>query len=248
MDYILKTKEQIAGIKSAGKILHNLFEALNDFLKPGMKTIEIEKYCEDFIRKHNGIPEFMNVPGYRHATCISINDEVVHGIPSAKRTIHEGDLVKIDAGVNLNGLIGDSCVTFGIGKLTKKAQTLMETTKKCLDLAIEQAVIGNYLGDIGNAIQKYAEGNDFSVVRDFVGHGVGIKLHEAPQILHYGKPKTGLPLIEGMVLAIEPMINEGTWQIKVKKDGWTAVTLDGKLSAQFEHTVAITQNGPEVLT
>ncbi len=248
VEYYLKTPEQINKIKEAGDILHRLFEQLSTFIVPGLKTIEIEKFAEDFIKKNGAIPEFMNVPGYRHATCVSINDEVVHGIPSSKKSIKEGDIVKVDAGAKLNGFIADSCVTFPVGKITKKIQQLVDVTKEALHLGIEQAVIGNHLGDIGNAIQKHVEKNGYSVVRDFVGHGVGLQLHEPPQILHYGKAGTGIKLLEGMVLAIEPMVNEGVWRVKVLKDGWTAVTLDQKLSAQFEHTIAITLNGPEILT
>ncbi len=248
VEYYLKTPEQIKKIKEAGDILHRLFEQLSTFIVPGLKTIEIEKFAEDFIKKNGAIPEFMNVPGYRHATCVSINDEVVHGIPSSKKSIKEGDIVKVDAGAKLNGFIADSCVTFPVGKITKKIQQLVDVTKEALHLGIEQAVIGNHLGDIGNAIQKHVEKNGYSVVRDFVGHGVGLQLHEPPQILHYGKAGTGIKLLEGMVLAIEPMVNEGVWRVKVLKDGWTAVTLDQKLSAQFEHTIAITLNGPEILT
>ncbi|MBN2695247.1 type I methionyl aminopeptidase [bacterium] len=248
VEYYLKTGEQIKRIKEAGDILHRLFEQLSTFIVPGLKTIEIEKFAEDFIRKNGAVPEFMNVPGYRHATCISINEEVVHGIPSSKKSVKEGDIVKVDAGAKLNGFIADSCVTFPVGKITKRSQQLIDVTKEALALGIEQARVGNTLGDIGNAIQKHVEKNSYSVVRDFVGHGVGLQLHEPPQILHYGKAGTGIKLIEGMVLAIEPMVNEGTWRVKVLKDGWTAITLDQKLSAQFEHTVAITANGPEILT
>jgi methionyl aminopeptidase len=246
--YYIKTPAQIEGIKKAGKIIFEMFEELETWLKPGMKTMEIETYCRNYIESRGAIAAFAQVPGYKHATCISINEEVVHGIPSVKKKIKEGDIVSIDAGTILNGFYGDTCRTFAIGKISQKARKLMDVTKKSLELAIEQAVIGNRLGDIGHAIQSYAEGEGFSVVRDFVGHGVGLKLHEAPQVLHYGKPNTGIKLVEGMVLAIEPMINEGSWRTKMMKDGWTAVTIDGKLSAQYEHSVAITKDGPLITT
>lgn len=248
VQYYLKTAEQIEGIHKAGVIIYNLFEALEQFIVPGLRTIEIEKYAEDFIRKHGATPAFMDVPDYKHATCTSVNDEVVHGIPSAKKQVREGDIIKVDAGTVLNGMIGDSCRTFAVGKVGKRARKIMDVTRHSLVLGIEQAVIGNTLGDIGHAIQTYVESNGFSVVRDFVGHGVGIELHEPPQIPHYGRPHTGLKLKEGMVIAIEPMVNEGSWRVKVKKDGWTAVTVDGKLSAQYEHTIAITADGPKILT
>ena len=246
--YYIKTPAQIEGIKKAGMIIYEMFEELETWLEPGMKTIEIEKFCRNFIEKRGAIPAFMKVPGYKHATCISINEEVVHGIPSAKKKIKEGDIVSIDAGTILNGYYGDTCRTFAIGKISQKARKLMEVTKEALEIGISKAVIGNRIGDIGHAIQSYVESNGFSVVRDFVGHGVGLKLHEPPQVFHYGRPNTGIKLVEGMVLAIEPMVNEGTWKVKVLKDGWTAVTLDGKLSAQYEHSVAITKNGPLVTT
>jgi len=246
--YYIKTPAQIEGIRKAGLIIYEMFEELETWLEPGMKTIEIEKFCRSFIKSKGAEPAFMKVPGYHHATCISINEEVVHGIPSAKKKIKEGDIVSIDAGTILNGYYGDTCRTFAIGKISAKARKLMDVTKEALEIGISKAVIGNRLGDIGYAIQSYVENNGFSVVRDFVGHGVGLKLHEPPQVLHYGKPGTGIKLVEGMVLAIEPMVNEGTWRVRVLKDGWTAVTLDGKLSAQYEHSVAITKNGPLVTT
>jgi len=246
--YYIKTPAQIEIIKKAGKMIFEMFEELETWLQPGMRTMDIENYCRNYIESRGAIAAFAQVPGYKHATCISVNEEVVHGIPSVKKKIKEGDIVSIDAGTIVDGYYGDTCRTFAIGKISAKARKLMDVAKKSLELGIEQARIGNRLGDIGHAIQSYAESEGFSVVRDFVGHGVGIKLHEAPQVLHYGKPNTGIKLVEGMVLAIEPMINEGTWRTKVLKDGWTAVTSDGKLSAQYEHSVAITKDGPVITT
>ncbi len=246
--YYIKTPAQIEGIKKAGIIIYEMFEELETWLKPGLRTIEIEKFCRKFIEERGAIPAFAKVPGYKHATCISINEEVVHGIPSHKKKIKEGDIVSIDAGTILNGYYGDTCRTFAIGKVSRKARKLMNVTKEALERGIQQAVIGNRLGDIGHAIQSYAEKNGFSVVRDFVGHGVGLKLHEPPQVMHYGRPNTGIKIVEGMVIAIEPMINEGTWRVKILKDGWTAITTDHKLSAQYEHSVAITKEGPVVTT
>jgi len=247
-NYILKTAQEIEGIKVAGKMIYEIFEKLEDYLQPGMRTAEIDKYIDNLITEQGAYPAFKTVPGYKHASCISINEEVVHGIPSYKKKIREGDIVKIDIGTVYNKYIGDSCRTFAIGKITNKAKKLMEVTEKALYLGIEQARIGNRLGDIGYAIQTYVEANGFNVVRDYTGHGVGIELHEEPQVLHYGKPNTGLPLVEGMVLAIEPMVNIGTYKVKTKKDKWTVVSLDGKLSAQYEHSVAITKDGPVITT
>jgi len=246
--YYLKTPRQIEKIRKAGLIIYELFEELENWIEPGMRTIEIENYCKNYIKKRGAIPAFMKVPGYKHATCISVNNEVVHGIPSVKKKLKEGDIVSIDIGTILDGYYGDSCRTFAVGKVSQKAKKLMTVTKEALELGIQQAVIGNRIGDIGYAIQRYVEKNGFSVVRDFVGHGVGLKLHEPPNVPHYGKPNTGLKLVEGMVLAIEPMVNEGKYSVKLLKDGWTTVTTDGKLSAQYEHSVAITKDGPLVTT
>jgi len=190
--YYIKTPAQIESIKKAGKMIFEMFEELETWLEPGMRTMDIENYCRKYIESRGAIAAFAQVPGYKHATCISINEEVVHGIPSVKKKIKEGDIVSIDAGTIVDGYYGDTCRTFAIGKISAKARKLMDVTKKSLELGIEQARIGNRLGDIGHAIQTYAESEGFSVVRDFVGHGVGIKLHEAPQVLHYGKQNTGI--------------------------------------------------------
>ncbi len=246
--YYLKTPEDIEGIKKAGRIIYEIFEELEDFIKPGMKTAEIDKYVDNAIVKRGAYPAFKDVEGYKHATCISVNEEVVHGIPSYKKKIKVGDLVKVDMGTDLNGYIGDSCRTFAIGNVSKQAKRLMAVTQKALALGIAEARIGNRLGDIGYAIQTYVEANGFSIVRDYVGHGVGLELHEPPQVMHYGKANTGIKLVEGMVLAIEPMVNIGTWKVKTLKDGWTVVSKDGKYSAQYEHSVAITKDGPVITT
>ncbi len=247
-NYYIKSLEDIEGIKKAGEIIYDIFEELETYLKPGMKTAEIDKYVDSLIVKRGAYPAFKYVDDYKHATCISVNEEVVHGIPSYKKKIKEGDLVKIDIGTDLNGYIGDSCRTFAIGKISKQARKLMEVTQQALYLGIEQAKIGNKLGDIGHAIQKYVESQGFNIVRDYVGHGVGFELHEPPQVKHYGSPNTGLELVEGMVIAIEPMVNVGTWRVKTLKDNWTVVSLDKSLSAQYEHSVAITKEGPVITT
>ncbi|MGI6393484.1 MAG: type I methionyl aminopeptidase [bacterium] len=245
---IIKTAEQIKGIKEAGKILSDLYVELKNYIKPGVSTLQIDSFADRFIKKRGGSPTFKTVAGYRHATCISINSEVVHGIPKKSKIVKRGDIVSVDCGVTLNRLIGDSTVSFLMPGASETAQSLFDVTKKCLEIGIEECFPGKKIGDIGAAIQEYAEGNGFSVVTEYVGHGTGVHLHEDPPIPHFGTRNTGILLQEGMVLAIEPMINEGTYKTRVLSDGWTVVTLDGKLSCQFEHTVAITKEGPVVLT
>ena len=245
---LIKTPTQIEKIRAASQVLAELFNLLKGYIKPGVTTLQIDKYAEKFIKKHGGYPTFKTVPGYHHSTCISVNNEIVHGIPSKKKVIQRGDLVCVDCGCTLDGYIGDSTCSYLMPGAPDIAKKLFNVTKKSLDLGIEQAIVGNHIGDIGNAIQSYAEGEGFSVIKEYVGHGTGIHLHEDPSIPHYGKKGTGLELKEGMVIAIEPMINEGTDECRTISDGWTVVTDDGKLSCQFEHTVAITKNGPIVLS
>lgn len=247
-DIRIKTPEQIEKINRAGNILGEVYHLLRSYIKPGMTTAQVDAYVDRYIKKHGAKPTFKSVPGYRHATCISINNEVVHGIPSKKKIIQRGDIVCVDSGATLDGYIGDSTQTFLISGATDEAKQLVEVTKKCLDLAVAECVIGNTIGDIGAAVQTYAESFGYGVVREYYGHGTGIELHEDPSIPHYGERGTGLKLKEGMVLAIEPMINQGSYDCKTLSDGWTVVTTDGKLSCQWEHTVAITKDGPKVLT
>lgn len=245
---IIKTPEQIEQIALAGKIVAEfLDEIMPNFIKAGLKTIEIDDLAQKFALEKGAHPSFLDVPGYHHATCVSINEQVVHAIPG-NRIIKDGDIVKVDIGYTYNGFIGDATRTYKIGDFSKKADDLVEVTRQALKIGIEQVKPGNRIGDIGSAIQRFVERNRFSVVREYVGHGVGIKLHEAPSVPHYGNRHTGLELKEGMVLAIEPMINQGTWRTKRLNDGWTVVTQDGKLSAQFENTVAVTKTGYRVLT
>lgn len=245
---IIKTPEQIEKIHEAGKILADLYKQLKDYIKPGVTTHQIDAYADRFIKKRGAFPTFKTVDGYHHATCIAINEEVVHGIPRKDKVVKRGDIVSVDCGTTLNGYIGDSTCSYIMPGTEEKAKKLVRVTKECLDLGIEQCRVGNRLGDIGAAIQEHAEKNGFSVVTEYVGHGTGVHLHEDPPIPHYGKKGTGVELKEGMVLAIEPMINEGVYKTRTLNDGWTVVTLDGKLSCQFEHTVAITAKGPKVLT
>ena len=244
---VIKTKEEIAKMKEAGKLLANVHKEIAKMIKPGVSTWEIEEFVRNYLDKHGATAEQIGYHGYEYATCASINDEICHGFPR-KEKLKEGDIVTIDMVVNLNGWLADSAWSYAVGKVSDEAKKLMEVTKKALYLGIEQAKVGNRLGDIGHAIQSYVESEGFSVVRDFVGHGIGRDMHEDPQVLHYGNPGRGLRLLEGMTLTIEPMVNTGTYKLTIDDDGWTARTLDGGLSAQYEHTLAITEDGPIILT
>ena len=240
MDEILKMKE-------AGKILANVHKEIAQMIKPGISTMEIEKFVEEYLKKHGATPEQKGYHGYPYATCASINDEICHGFPR-KSPLKDGDIVGIDMVVNLNGYLADSAWSYGVGTLSQEASDLLDTTKEALYIGIEKAVIGNRIGDISHAIQSYVEPKGYSVVRDFVGHGIGKSMHEDPQVPHYGNPGRGPRLTEGMVITIEPMINIGTFRMKLDDNEWTARTTDGKLSAQYEHTIAITKEGPMILT
>lgn len=214
----------------------------------GISTWDVDRLIESMIMKQKGRPAFKTVPGYSAASCISINSEVVHGVPSRKVKIQNGDLVKIDIGVVLNGFFSDACRTFAIGRITDEARRLANTTLESLIRGIEVMRPGNRLGDIGHAIQSCAESAGFSVVRNYTGHGVGFALHEPPVVPHYGRKGAGLVLEPGLVLAVEPMINGGGHAVRLLEDGWTAVTADDSLSAHYEHTIAVTENGPMILT
>ncbi|MBN6185617.1 type I methionyl aminopeptidase [Aneurinibacillus sp. BA2021] len=243
----LKTEKEIERMHEAGKLLALCHKEIAKRLAPGTTTMEIEHFVEDFLAKHGATPEQKGYQGYRYATCASVNDEICHGFPS-KKPLKEGDIVTIDMVVNLNGALADSAWTHTVGRISEEASRLLHVTKTALYKGIEQAVPGNRIGDIGHAIQSYAEAEGFSVVRDFTGHGIGRVIHEDPFVPHYGKPGKGQRLKEGMVITIEPMINVGTWHSKMDGNGWTARTRDGKLSAQYEHTIAITKDGPFILT
>jgi methionyl aminopeptidase len=245
---ILKSADDITRIKEAGVIIAEIFALIRGMNLEGLTTLEIDEFVDREIRTRKARASFATVPGYSHATCISVNDGVVHGIPSKKIVIKKGDIVKIDVGVVKNGFFADACRTFSVEPVSAEAHNLVVTAAKSLDIGIVQAVPGKKLGDIGYAIQKYVESKGYSVVRDYTGHGVGFAVHEEPTILHYGKAGTGITIHPGMVLAIEPMINAGGYETKLLDDGWTAVTKDGSLSAQFEHTIAVTENGPVILT
>jgi methionyl aminopeptidase len=244
----LKSSEDISRIREAGMIIAEIFKYLGNVNFDGMSTGELDSLIDKEIRSRKGRASFATVPGYKYASCLSVNDGVVHGIPDNKFLMHEGDIVKVDVGVVKNGYFADACRTYMVGKVSEDARRLVEATRRCLDIGVSTAMAGNRIGDIGAAIQLYAEGCGYSVVRDYCGHGVGFAVHEEPSIPHYGREHSGLLIRPGMVLAIEPMINAGRAETKLLPDGWTAVTRDGSLSAQFENTIAVTDNGVEVLT
>ena len=244
----LKSAADVESMRASGRIVSQILDELASMVEPGVTTADLDALAERRTREAGAIPAFKGYHGFPGTLCVSVNEEVVHGIPSAKRRLKQGDIIGCDFGVILNGWYGDSARTFGVGKVSASAAKLMEVTEKSLLLGIQQCRVGNRLFDIGNAIQNFVESHGFSVVREFVGHGIGKALHEDPQVPNYGPKGKGIPLKAGMVLAIEPMINLGNSEVKVLKDGWTAVTVDHSLSAHFEHTVAITEDGPVILT
>lgn len=245
---VIKSQNEIALMREAGLIVAQVLEGIRDKVKPGVSTGELDAYAYDFIAKHHATPAFKGYHGFPASLCTSINNEVVHGIPSKKRVLKDGDIISIDVGAVLHGFVGDGAWTFPVGQVSEVAQRLLETTEGALMAGIAQVRAGHYLDDISGAVQDYAESRGFSVVREYVGHGIGRDMHEEPQIPNYRQGKRGPQLASGMVLAIEPMINQGTWQTRTLRDKWTVVTLDGKLSAHFEHTVAVTEGGPDILT
>jgi methionyl aminopeptidase len=244
----LKSEREIASIRKACKLTAQILWEMGDMLKPGISTKDIDKFAEKRCKDFKVTPAFKGYHGYPACVCISVNEEVVHGIPSPKRVLADGDIVGLDFGVILDGWYGDTARTFRVGNIPKETQKLLDVTEESLRRGISQCREGNRLFDIGHSVQKFVESNGFSVVREFVGHGIGRSLHEDPQVPNFGAAGKGIPLKVGMVLAIEPMVNMGNHGVKVLKDGWTAVTVDQSLSAHFEHTLAITANGPEVLT
>lgn len=243
----LKSPREIEQMDQSGSLLAEVHQQLRSFIKPGITSWDIETFVRNYIESHGGVAAQIGFEGYEYATCCSINDEICHGFPR-KQVLKNGDLIKVDMCIDLKGAVSDSCWAYVVGEATPEVQHLMEVTKKALYLGIEQAKAGNRIGDIGHAIQTYVEAEGLAVVRDFVGHGIGPTIHESPSIPHYGEAGKGLRLKEGMVITIEPMVNTGTWQMKMDQNGWTARTLDGGLSCQFEHTLAITKEGPQILT
>ena len=244
---IIKTQEEIEMMKRAGELLANVHKEIAKIIKPGISTYEIDQFVEEYLRKHNATPEQKGYRGFPYAICASINDEICHGFPR-KEPLKDGDIVTVDMVVNLDGWLADSAWSYGVGNISEEAEKLLNVTKKALYIGIEQAVIGNRIGDISHAIQTYVESEGFSIVRDFVGHGIGKDMHEDPQVPHFGRPGRGPRLMEGMVMTIEPMVNAGKYNCTIDDNGWTARTIDGKLSAQYEHTLAITKDGPIILT
>jgi methionyl aminopeptidase len=247
----IKSAREIEVMRRANVIVAEVLQELKKKVAPGVTTLELDEVAEEMTLKRNATPAFkgyqMAGRVYHHALCASINDEIVHGIPS-NRTLKEGDIIGLDYGVIFQGYYGDSALTVGVGKVSEEAERLMRVTEEALYRGIEQLKDGERMGKLSSAIQLTAESAGFSVVRSFVGHGIGKRLHEEPPVPNYGQPETGLRLRQGMVLAIEPMVNMGGYDVKIKEDGWTAVTSDGSLSAHFEHSVAITENGPYILS
>ena len=244
---VCKSPEEVAKMRAANALVAGVLGELREAVKPGVTAQELDAVAEMRVREAGAIPAFKGYHGYPATLCVSINDAVVHGIPSARKLV-EGDIVSLDMGVVLDGYYGDSALTVGVGAISDAAAELLDVTRDALHLAIDCARVGRRVSDLGYAVQTHVESRGFSVVREFVGHGIGTQLHEEPQIPNYGKPGRGPYLKEGMVLAIEPMVNAGRAAVRVLDDGWTAVTVDGSLSAHFEHSVAVSKDGPVILS
>lgn len=240
---VLKTRREIELMREAGRISAMALKAAGEAVRPGVSTFEIDAAARKYIKSQGAEPNFLGLYGFPAAACISVNNEVIHGIPSKKRILKEGDIVSIDLGAKKNGYNGDNAATFAVGKISDEAQRLIDTTRESLYEGLKQAVAGNRIGDIGHAVQAYCEERGFGVVREYVGHGVGKELHEDPSVPNFGTPGRGVRLLPGMTIAVEPMITQGMWAVNQLSDGWTVVTKDGKLAAHFEHTVAITKDG-----
>jgi methionyl aminopeptidase len=244
---IIRSQREIDQIKKANVIVAQVLQKLRNVMAPGITTEELDKVSEEVILSKGAVPAFKGYRGFPKSLCVSLNEEVVHGIPNQRR-LREGDIVSLDVGANLDGYYGDAAVSLPVGEVDQEARRLLEVTEKALYIGIERAKVGNRLFDISHAIQTWVESQGFSVVRDFVGHGIGKSLHEDPQIPNFGSPHQGPRLEKGMVFALEPMVNEGTYEVKVLSDGWTVVTADGRRSAHFEHTVAITDEEAQILS
>lgn len=245
---IIKNPSELEKLSLACKISAEVLKYAGEQINAGMSTYELDKLIYDFITARGAKPSFLGYGGFKGSACISINDEVIHGVPSKKTIIRSGDIVSIDVGANIGGYYGDNAFTYKVGSVSPSAEKLLKVTQECLHLGIAAAQPGARLGDVGYAVQAHAEKNGFSVVKEFVGHGIGKNLHEEPEVPNYGTPGRGVRLSAGMTIAIEPMINQGTALVKVLPDGWTVKTQDGALSAHFEHTIAITAKGPVILT
>lgn len=245
---VLKTSRELSVMREACRISAGALQLVGKAVEPGISTWELDKIAEEYILSQGAKPNFKGYSGYPATACISINNEVIHGIPSKKRILKAGDIVSVDLGASIEGYNGDNAATFAVGDISDEAKRLMDATRESLYEGIKAARAGGRIGDIGSAIQHYVEERGFSVVRDFVGHGIGTKLHEAPEVPNYGIAGKGIRLMPGMTIAIEPMINLGLPGVKTLSDGWTVETKDGSLSAHFEHTVAITSDGPQIMT
>lgn len=245
---IIKNSREIEYMKESGRLVGETLNLVENHIKPGVSTMELDKICEEFIRKHGATPSFKNYNGFPGSVCASVNEVVVHGIPSKEKILKEGDIITIDCGAYLNGFHGDAARTFRVGQISEEAERLIRITEESFFKGVEQLNLGQRLGDVSHAIQTHIESNGFSVVRDFTGHGIGRDLHEGPSIPNYGVANRGPKLRVGMALAIEPMVNLGTYHVKVLEDNWTAVTRDGMLSAHYENTVILTENGPVITT
>lgn len=245
---VLKTERELSVMREACKISAQALQLVGNAVEPGVTTAELDTLAEKFIRSCGAVPNFKNYEGYPATACISINNEVIHGIPTSKRKICAGDIVSVDLGAKFKGYHGDNAATFACGDVSAEAKRLMDVTKESLYEGISAARPGSRIGDIGFAVQQYVEKRGFSVVRDFVGHGIGTEMHEPPEVPNFGTPGRGIRLLPGMTIAIEPMVNAGKYGVSVQPDGWTVLTKDGSLSAHFEHTVLITKDGPKIMT
>jgi methionyl aminopeptidase len=245
---IYRSPKEIEKIRVSAQLVAAALEHLAPMIEPGVTTADLDDAAETFIRRHDGVPAFIGYRGFPATLCTSINAEVVHGIPSKKRRLQAGDIIGVDCGAIVDGYYGDHAITFAVGEITTDVQHLIKTTEEALQAGVVQAKVGNRLSDISHAIQAYAEQYGYGVVKSFVGHGIGTALHEEPQVPNFGPPGRGPRLREGMVLALEPMLNMGTFDVRILDDNWTVVTMDGKLSAHFEHTVAVTEEGGVVLS
>jgi len=243
-----RSQQEIAKIRISAQLAAATLQYIAPMVQPGVTTAELDRAAEAYIRKHGGLPAFKGYRGFPATLCTSINAEVVHGIPSKKRRLVEGDIIGIDCGAIVDGYYGDHAITFAVGAVTEEVQRLIDTTREALNIGIAQAKIGNYLSDISHAIQVFAEEHGYSVVKVFVGHGIGTALHEEPQVPNFGPPRRGPRLRPGMVLALEPMVNMGTADVQILQDNWTVITADGRLSAHFEHTITVAEHGGDILS
>ena len=244
----IKSADEIEQMKVAGALSKMALRRVGAMVRPGVSTFELDQLAEQIIRMHGGKPAFKGYGGFPGSICASLNDAVVHGIPNPDIILRDGDIVSIDTGAVVDGWVGDNAWTFFCGTPSPEAKALCEVTLDCLKAAIEQAVPGNHIGDIGYAVQSLAESHGYGVVRELVGHGIGMNMHEAPEVPNFGTPGRGIRLLPGMTIAIEPMVNAGGYDVKVQPDGWTVLTKDGSLSAHFEHTIVITADGPKIMT